>query len=283
MKRFGFIFLTTIALAGSAWGDSAPRFDTGPLDNGQTTTNVKPKILDNVGIDQKLDSQLPMDAVFTDETGHMGKLSEFFHGRPVLLSLVQFDCQKLCTLELNGLCRAANGVALQPGKDYDILTVSFDPRETSQFAALKKRTYESQINRDGVSGAWHFLTGSADSIQRITDAAGFRYVYDAPRDQYVHSAALFIVTPDGHVSKYLYGAEYAPNDLRLAIADASQSKIGSLSDAFLLFCFHYDPESGKYTLAVRNLLRVGAGLVLAAVSAFVIISIRREKPAAPAI
>src|ERR1700722_19931606 len=159
MKRFGFIFLTTIALAGSAWGDSAPRFDTGPLDNGQTTTNVKPKILDNVGIDQKLDSQLPMDAVFTDETGHMGKLSEFFHGRPVLLSLVQFDCQKLCTLELNGLCRAANGVALQPGKDYDILTVSFDPRETSQFAALKKRTYESQINRDGVSGAWHFLTG----------------------------------------------------------------------------------------------------------------------------
>jgi len=279
-EMFKLLALLVIAAAPAARADSAPRFDTGNLDNGQTTTNVRPKILDNVGIDQHLNQQLPMDAVFTDDTGRTAKLGDFFNKRPVLLQLIQFSCQNLCTLEVNGLCRAANGCTLQPGQDYDILTISFDPKETTPLAAAKKRNYVSQINKSGVAAAWHFLTGSPDSIAAVTQAAGFRYVYDAANDQYVHSGALMIVTPDGRMSKYLYGAEYAPNDLRLSIADATDNKIGTLSDAILLFCFHYDPETGKYTVAVRNLLRLGATLTLGGVGLFVVMQLRRERSAA---
>jgi protein SCO1/2 len=269
--------LLLIASAASVRADAPPRFDTGSLDNSQSTSNTKTAIMDQVGIDQHLDVQLPLDAVFTDETGKSVKLGDEFGSRPVLLQFIQYSCQNLCTLELNGLCRAVNGCALSPGRDYDILTISFDSRETSDLGALKKHNYVSQINKDNVAPAWHFLTGSADSIQKVTQAAGFRFVYDAPRDQFVHTGALMIVTPDGHLSKYLYGAEYAPNDLRLAVADASSSKIGSLSDVVLLYCFHYDPETGKYTLAVRNILRVVAALTLGSLALFVGIHLRRER------
>jgi protein SCO1/2 len=284
MKMLAKIAILTV-LIGLAAGplvraDSAPRFDTGALDNGATATSVKPKILDNVGIDQKLDAQLPMDAVFTDETGKTVKLGDMFGKRPVLLTLVQYSCQFLCTAELNGMCRACNACAkagLEPGKDYDLLTISFDPRETLNEAALKKRTYEYQINADNVASSWHFLTGSPDSIKAITDAVGFRYVYDAEHDQYIHSGALMIVTPDGHLSKYLYGAEYQPNDVRLSVADAGLSKIGTLSDVFLMYCWHYDPVTGKWTLAVRNMLRVGATLTLGGLGLFIGLQIRRER------
>jgi protein SCO1/2 len=265
---------------GARGDDAPPRFDTGALDNGQSTTNVKPAILDNVGIDQHLNGQLPMDAVFTDDTGKTIKLGDLFGKRPVLLQLIQFSCQNLCTLEVNGLCRAANGCLLQPGTDYDIVTISFDARETTALGAAKKHNYISQINKPNVEASWHFLTGPQASIDAVTQAVGFRYVYDKPRDQFVHSGALFVVTPDGRLSKYLYGAEYAPDDLRLAVADAGAEKIGTLSDAILLFCFHYDPESGKYTVAVRNLLRAGAVLTMTAVGLFMGLSFRRDRLAA---
>jgi protein SCO1 len=288
MKRarpFRLLALIAIAatLAGSAplYADSAPRFDSqAPLDSGPSTTNVKPKILDGVGIDQHLNGQLPLDLPFTNEDGKAVKLGDYFKDRPVLLLLVQFGCKNLCTLELNGLCRAANACALMPGRDYDILTISFDPRENAALAWAKKRTYESQINKDGVVGSWHFLVGSQDSIDKITRAVGFRYVYDKANDQFVHSGALMIVTPDGRLSKYLYGAEYEANDLRLAVADAGASKIGSLSDEILLYCFHYDPTTGKYTLAVRNLLRVFAALTLGSLILFLVLNLRRERHAA---
>lgn len=259
--------------------DDPPRFDTPTLNNGPTATSAKPKILDNVGIDQRLNESLPLEVPFTDQDGKAVKLGDYFKDRPVLLLLVQFGCKNLCTLELNGLCRAANGCTLMPGRDYDILTISFDPRETAALAWEKKRTYESQINKDGVADAWHFLVGSQDSITKVTQAVGFRYVYDAANDQFIHSGALMIVTPDGRLSKYLYGAEYAPNDVRLAVADAGASKIGSLSDEILLYCFHYDPTTGKYTLAVRNLLRVCAALTLGSVVLFVVLNLRRERHA----
>jgi protein SCO1/2 len=270
-----------IAMApGAARADTgAPRFDTGAINNGVNTTNYRPQVLNDVGIDQKLDSLLPLDAPFVDETGKAVKLGDYFGNRPVLLTIVQFSCQNLCTLELNGLCRAVNTCELDPGKDYDLVTISFDPRETTAAAAGKKRIYQSQINKPLVSSAWHFLTGSPDSIKRVTQAVGFRYVYDAAHDQYVHSAALMIATPDGHMSKYLYGAEFAPNDIRLSVAEAGQSKIGSLSDVMLLYCFHYDPVTGKYTLAVRNLLRAGGLVTLLSVGLFVTLQIARERRA----
>jgi protein SCO1/2 len=274
---FAALCLIGLAMPARAEDNSAPRFDTGNLDSGDTTTNARPKILDSVGIDQHLNEQLPMDVVFTDETGQSHKLGDYFGQRPVLLQIIQFGCEKLCTLELNGMCRAANGCALQPGRDYDILTISFDAREKPALGMSKKMNYTSQINRDGVAAAWHFLTGSQASIDALTKAVGFRYAYDAPRDQFVHAGALMIVTPDGRLSKYLYGAEYAPNDLRLSVADAGQSKIGSLSESFLLYCFHYDPDTGKYTVAVRNLLRLFAGITLTALVGFISIQFMRER------
>jgi protein SCO1 len=262
--------------------DSPPRFDTGSLDNGPSANNARPRILDQVGIDQHLNGQLPMDAVFTDETGRSARLGDFFNKRPVVLQILQFNCQNLCTMELNGMCRTASACPLQPGTDYDIMTISFDPTETPQIGASKKQIYVSQINKDGVAGAWHFLTGSPDSIKAVTQAAGFRYAYDATNKQYVHSGALFILTPDGRLSKYLYltAGEYSPNDLRLAVADAGASKIGSLSDEILLFCFHYDPDTGRYTLAVRNLLRLFGGITVLALGTFMFLQFRREKLAA---
>lgn len=279
-------FLTSLlcaVLVAVARADStdtgAPRFDSGAINNGINTTNYRPQILNEVGIDQKLDALLPLDAPFVDETGKSVKLGDYFTDRPVLLTIVQYSCQNLCTLEINGLCRAVNTCELQPGTDYELVTISFDPRESTPAAAAKKRIYEAQVNKPGVGSAWHFLTGSPDSIKRVTQAVGFRYVYDAAHDQYVHSAALMIATPDGHMSKYLYGAEFAPNDIRLAVAEAGQSKIGSLSDVVLLFCFHYDPVSGKYTVAVRNLLRAGGLVTLLSVGLFVTLQLARERRA----
>jgi protein SCO1 len=277
--------LTTLLVSGAmtaaALADTgAPRFDTGAVNNGPSATNYRPEILNEVGIDQKLDSLLPLDAPFVDENGKAVKLGDYFNARPVLLTLVQYTCQNLCTLELNGLSRAINTCELQPGQDYELVTVSFDPRETPMDATLKKRIYESQVNKPGVSSSWHFLTGSQDSIKRLTQAAGFRYVYDEQNQQYVHSAALMIATPDGHMSKYLYGAEFAPNDIRLAVAEADQSKIGSLSDIVLLYCFHYDPVSGKYTVAVRNLLRAAGVITVLTVGSFIGLQFLRDRRAA---
>ena len=261
----------------------APRFDTGNSDYGAMTQNARPKVLDNVGIDQHLDAQLPLDTPLTDESGRLVKLSDYLGVRPVLLQFVQFSCRNLCTLELNGLCRSLNAcgrTGFMPGTDYDILTISFDTRETAADARGKKQMYVSQINiasAERVAGAWHFLTGSPDAIKRLTDTAGFRFVYDARNDQFIHSGAMMIITPDGHLSKYLYGAEYRPNDVRLAVADASANGIGSVSDSFLLYCFHYDPATGRYTLAIRNLLRAGGVLTLAGVAGFIGVQIRRER------
>jgi len=277
--------LIGLAMPLRAEDNSPPRFDTGNLDTPQGTSNARPRILDQVGIDQHLNGQLPMDAVFTDETGAAKPLSAFFGKRPVVMQIVQFNCANLCSMEMNGMCRTASACPLQPGKDYDLLTISFDPTETAELGAAKKRNYQSQINKDGVAGAWHFLTGSPDSIKALTQAAGFRYVYDAPNKQYVHSGALFIATSDGRLSKYLYltAGEYSPNDMRLAVADAGNEKIGSLSDEILLFCFHYDPDTGRYTLAVRNLLRLFASITLLGLVSFILIQVRRERHRRPAV
>jgi protein SCO1/2 len=276
-----FFSLCIAVMTATALADSAPRFDTGTIGTGTTTSNVKPAALDAVGIDQKLNNPLPLDATFVDENGKSVKLGDYFGKRPVLLTLVQYSCQFLCTAELNGLCRSVNACALEPGVDYDILTISFDPRETAVNAAAKKKVYQYQINKQHVAESWHFLTGTPESIKLVTDAVGFRYVYDKTHDQYIHSGALMICTPDGRLSKYLYGAEYQPNDVRLSVADAGQSKIGGLSEVFLMYCWHYDPVAGKWTLAVRNLLRAGGVVTLAAMGLFIGVQLRRERRQTP--
>jgi len=259
--------------------NTPPSFDGGPgaPATGGTSLNIKSQILQKVGIEQRLGAQIPPDANFVDSDGNPVKLSDYFGKRPIILMFVQYNCPMLCTPALNDLCRAMNAMVLDPGTDYDVLTISFNPSETTKLAFMKKRIYCSQIAKsDMAKKAWHFLTGSQDQIQRVTQAAGFHFYWDAANKQYVHVTGLMILTPQGKVSKYFYGLEYSPLDLRLAIADADRSHIGSLATELLLYCCEYDPQTGKYDFAVKNLLRLGGSLTLAILAGFVTLQFARD-------
>jgi len=255
-----------------------PRFDTGGVsDNTPGTLNVLPALLQGVRIDQNLNAQLPADLKFVDETGKTVTLGDYFGKRPIILTLVQFQCKGLCTRVLNDLCIALNSCTLEPGRDYDLLTVSFDPRENPPMAMDKKHAYLDVIRKTSAAESWHFLTGQPDSIKTITDVVGFHYKYDAARDQFVHASGIMILTPDGRISRYFYGIEYSPNDIRLAVAEAGMNKIGSLADEILLYCCPFDIYSGHYTLAVTRLLRVFGGLTLLVLGGFMGVQFMRDR------
>ncbi|HVQ36233.1 MAG TPA: SCO family protein [Pyrinomonadaceae bacterium] len=222
-----------------------------------------PRALNGVGIDQKLNEQLPLDLVFRNEQGEEVKLGSYFGKKPVVLSLVYYQCPMLCNQVLNGMVTAFKVMAFKPGEEFDVVTVSFDPRETPALAAAKKKTYVDYLpeaKRAGAASGWHFLTGDEANIKRITDAVGFRYHYDQATEQFAHASGVFVTTPQGKLARYFYGIEYAPRDLRLGLIEAADNKIGSPVDQLLLYCFHYDPATGKYGAAVMNLIRV-AGVV----------------------
>ena len=227
-----------------------------------------PKALSGVGIDQKLNEQLPLDLVFRNENGEDVKLGSYFGKKPVVLSLVYYQCPMLCNQVLNGMVTAFKVMAFKPGEEFEVVTVSFDPRETPALAAAKKNTYVDYLpeaRRAGAASGWHFLTGDQASIKRITDAVGFRYHWDESTDQFAHASGIFVATPQGKLARYFYGIEYAPRDLRLGLIEAAENKIGSPVDQLLLYCFHYDPATGKYGAAVMNLMRVGGVLTVIAI------------------
>jgi protein SCO1/2 len=227
-----------------------------------------PKALTGVGIDQKLNEQLPLDLVFRNETGEDVKLGSYFGKKPVVLSLVYYQCPMLCNQVLNGMVTAFRVMAFKPGEEFEVVTVSFDPRETPALAAAKKNTYVDYLpeaKRAGAASGWHFLTGDEASIKRIADAVGFRYHWDESTNQFAHASGIFIATPQGKLARYFYGIEYAPRDLRLGLIEAAENKIGSPVDQLLLYCFHYDPATGKYGAAVMNLMRVGGVLTVIAI------------------
>jgi protein SCO1/2 len=227
-----------------------------------------PRQLKSVGIDQKLNSQLPFDAVFTDETGVARPLRDYFRGRPVVLALVYYECPMLCTMTLNGLLRTLRPMTLDVGRQFDVIAVSFDPNDTPQLAEKKRFEYLERYNRPGSEAGWKFLTGDATNIQRLTEAVGFRFSKDPETGQWAHAAGIQVITPDGRIARYFYGVEYSSRDLRLALVEASQGKIGTAVDQVLLFCFHYDPTTGKYGLLIMNLLRMGAALTVLALLTF---------------
>lgn len=219
--------------------------------------------LEDVGITEHLGARLPLDAAFVDENGKAVRLGEFFGGdKPVVLSLVYFRCPMLCTLVLNGLVDGLKEMPLAPGADFEIVTISFDPRETPTLARLKKQNYVRELNRPGAADGWHFLTGREENIRKVTEAVGFRYRYVAETQQFAHAAAIYLVTPDGRLARYLYGVGFEPTTLRLGLVEASEGKMGSSLDRVLLYCFHYDPQAGRYTLAAVTIMRVGGGLVV---------------------
>lgn len=238
--------------------------------------------LKEVGFDQKLGAQLPLDALFVDETGREVALGTYFGRRPVILALVYYDCPMLCNLTLNGLTSALRVVDLVAGGDYEVVVVSIDPRERAPLAAAKKAMLVDRLGARGDANSWHLLTGKEPEILRLASAVGFRYVYDERRKEYAHAAGVIVNTPHGTVSKYFYGSEFAPRDLRLGLVDSAAGKVGTAVDQLLLYCFHYDPQTGRYSAAVLNLVRLGGLATVVALGLFLALSWRRDRAAAPA-
>ncbi len=250
----------------------------GMMTKGDLPAGVQPADLQKIAFDQRLNAQLPLDAVFRDESGREVKLGDYFgHHKPVVLTLVYYDCPMLCTLVLNALAGTMKGMSLNPGGDYDLVTVSFDPRETPKLAAAKKKSYIGRYGHPEAADAWHFLTGDEPSIKRLTEAVGFHYVYDPATGQYAHATGIMVATSDGRLAKYLYGIEYSPRDLRLALVDASAGRIGNPVDRVLLYCYHYDPKTGKYGVVVLNVIRLGGLVTMVVLGGFVAVMFSRER------
>ncbi len=241
-----------------------------------------PAILKQVGITQNLNARIPSDLVFRDETAKSVHIGDFFGKKPIVLSLVYFDCPALCTEVLNGELRTMEAVSLDLGKDYEAVTVSFEPRDTPALASAKRDVYAGQYGRPGAERHWHFLTGEQASIDALTNLAGFRYAYDPSIRQYAHAAAILLLTPDGRIDRYFYGVQYPARDFRLGLVEASEGKIGSLTDHALLYCYEYDPMTGRYGLVIMNVLRAAGGLTVLAIGLFMLVMFSRDRKRAKA-
>lgn len=249
-------FLLALALLASpAWAQ---------MNNGVMSppANTRPPRLENVGIEQHLDAQVPPNLIFRDDTGKLVKLGDYFGHKPLILNLVYYNCTMLCGEALAGLSSAMRLVKFDVGNEFEVVTVSFDPRETPEMAAAKKKDYVGRYGRANAAAGWHFLTGPPESINALTKAVGFQYQYDEKTNQYAHATAIMVLTPTGRISRYFYGVDFPPKDLRMGLVEASQGKIGNAVDAVLLYCYHYNPESGKYGAMVGNILRLAAAATI---------------------
>lgn len=232
----------------------------------------KPRVLKEVGIDQRLGEQLPLDLMFRDERGETVRIGDYFKDKPVVLSLVYYECPMLCHEVLTGLTRSFEQLSFTVGKEFEVVTVSFDARETPEMAVKQKDSYLNWYDRAGASEGWHFLTGDQQAIDRLTEAVGFKYAYDEETKQFAHASGIMVLTPGGKLARYFYGVEYQAKDMRLGLVEASENRIGSAVDQILLYCYHYDPTTGKYGPVVMNILRLaGVATLLAMVAMFVFI------------
>lgn len=264
-----FVMLITSGLAQS-WGQGPPPRHA-PIPAGQ-----KPRDLEEVRIDQRLDEMLPLDADFKDENGADVKLGKYFGRKPVVLALVYYSCPMLCNQVLNGMTSGLDVLKnFSIGKEFEVVTVSFDPRETPELASQKKDTYIQWYKREGAAEGWHFLTGDKQNIDRITESAGFYYKWDDKTNQFIHASGIMIATPEGKLARYFYGVEFAPKDLRLGLVEASNGKIGSPVDQLLLYCYHYDPTSGKYGVVVMNIMRLGGLLTIIGLAVMLLVFKKR--------
>ncbi len=265
-----------LAQNGARYPDSYLRYSGDPVKR-QDAASMMPGPLKQATFRQQLDTQLPLDAAFKDETGKTVRLGDYFTGsRPTILAFVYYQCPMLCTQVMNGLSSALTALPFTPGKDFDVVLISFDPRDTPAIAAEKKQAHMEYWSAGATAGAWHFLTGDAASIKAATSAAGFSYSWDETTQQFAHVSGVLVVTPDGRLSRYFYGIEYSPKELRLALVDSGQGKIGSVVDELLLYCFHYNPESGRYGVMVMNLIRLAGVLTLACIAGFILLMRHRE-------
>ncbi len=268
MVRLAFIFCLALA------GTFARGADVTVPERAEPT----PPELRDIGIDEKLNAPLPLDTRFVDEAGKEVALRDYFHkDRPVVLQLSYFGCPMLCSLVSNGLVESLNNLTLTMGKDFEVINLSFDPNEGAALAARKKQSFLDAYNRPAGAEAWHFLTGKPEAIKAVTEAVGFRYKWVENVHQFSHPAALILLTPDGKVSRYLYGVNYEAKTLRLSLVEASQGKVGSSVDKFLLTCFHYDAYAGKYTATAMGIMRVAGVLTVIVLATVITFLVRREK------
>lgn len=234
-------------------------------------------VLSEVGIDQRLGDAIPLDLAFRNEAGEAVRLGDYLGEKPAILSLVYYECPMLCTQILNGLLASLRVLSFDVGSEFEVITVSFDPEETADLAREKKESYVGRYGRKGAASGWHFLTGDSTSIEALTRAVGFRYVYDPGSELFAHASGVMVLTPEGRLSRYFYGIEYAPRDLRLGLIEASANEIGSAVDEVLLYCFRYDPSSGKYSLVIMNVVRLAGIATVGLLGGFVFIMLRRER------
>ncbi|MFA5911802.1 MAG: SCO family protein [Vicinamibacterales bacterium] len=268
----GALALMTVAV--SAQGDPGLRPPASP------PSSQVPGILGTVAFEQHLNEQLPLALPFTDETGKAVKLGDYFGRKPVVLAFVYYECPMLCTQVLNGLESALRVIDESIGKEFDVVTVSFDPRETAVLAAGKKQAYLDRYKRPEAAQGWHFLTGSQASIDALTRSAGFSYAWDEASQQFAHASGIIVATPEGKLSRYFLGIDYSPRDVKFALIESSAGKIGSLAEQLLLYCYHYDPTAGNYGFVAMRAVRIGGAATLVALFGFMFVSIRRDHRAA---
>ena len=266
-------------LAACLWASVAAAQPSGPMyvpPPGKAATEQIP-MLREVGVDQKLDGPLPLDTAFTDDSGREVRLREYFGKRPVILVFAYYECPMLCTMVLNGVTGSIEALSFDAGKDFEVVVVSIDPGETPALARERKASFMRRYGRAGAETGLHFLTGRQESIRALADAAGFRYAYDEAIDQYAHPAVATVVTADGRVSRYLFGIDFPPRDLRLALVEAGAGRIGTVVDQALLFCYHYDPATGRYGLVIMNVVRIAGLMTVAGLAGSIAVSLRREQ------
>jgi len=242
-----------------------------------SNASSKLEALEGISIEQKLNEQIPLDLNFLDATGQRVQLRDYFGEKPVILSLVYYECPMLCSMILNGLLRSLNILSFDVGDEFNIVTVSFDPKETTKLAMGKKKSYMSKYGRLDAEKGWHFLTGDESSIQQLTKAVGFNYKYDPETNQFVHASGIMVLTPEGKLSRYFYGVEYSAKDLKFGLMEAATNKIGSAVDQLLLYCYHYDPVTGKYGMVIMNVIRISGTATVLVLAAFMLAMFRRDR------
>jgi protein SCO1/2 len=262
------LLAATLLLSLPAWGQGMTSGVLSP------PANVRPPGLKNVGIEQRLNEQIPLGLGFRDERGQTVSLRDYFGQKPVILNLVYYQCPMLCSEVLSGLVSSLKILKFDVGNQYNVLTVSFNPRETPDLASAAKAQYLKRYGRPGAAAGWHFLTGPEESIAALAQAVGFEYQYDAQSGQYAHATAIMILTPEGRVAQYYYGVEFAPKDLRLGLIQAASGKIGNLVDEVLLYCYHYDPATGKYGAVITRILKLSGVTTIVLLGAMVWILFR---------
>ena len=281
MKRKLLASLAAAAVAAVAFlalaSGAAAQLASDPMQS----VGVRPELLKQVGIDQKLNQSIPLDLTFRDENGANVQLGQFFGQKPVILTLVYYNCPMLCTQVLNGVESSLKELSTDIGNQYDVVTISIDPTESHVLAKTKKEMYVGMYGRPGAAQGWHFLTGDEPQIKQLADAVGFRYAYDPDTKQFAHASAIMLLTPEGKISRYFYGIQYPTRDLRLGLVEASEGKIGTPVDQVLLFCYHYDPATGKYGLLISHIIQAGGALTVLIIGIGMLILFRGEHYALP--